>query len=249
VNEALRKWAHETIIWAGSANTNKSDRRGMTPEIIVNHIVEGSAEACISWFNDRSNKDSSAHFLVTKKGKVYQFVEIEKNAWSNGLKPEDTPKALSNIVKAKKGVNPNWYSISIEHEGTYTEAHGELTPEQLESSLLLHKFIIEYVKDSYNYTIPADREHIMPHSDIDPVRKPHCCGEKFQFDKIIGKLGGRTFLSEKVEPHWAEETIKKVQELGLMKGDELGNFDPDRACTRAELAQGLLNLYNIVPQK
>ena len=204
MEQYLQDWYKNNVKWAGSDKTNKSSRRGYAPEIIVNHITEGSAQSCINWFNSDRNTGSSAHFLVARDGRVYQFVAIEDNAWANGLNTSDIPKAKAAIVQGK-GVNPNWYSVSIEHEGIYAQTKGALTAEQLESTIMLHRYIIAYVKDKYNKVIPADRQHILGHFEIDPRNKPNCPGEKFPWDYLIVALNRK----ETVKLTW-KEIIRKV---------------------------------------
>ncbi len=104
--------------------------------------------------------------------------------WANGLKQYQYQYATASIVE-EQGVNPNWYSVSIEHEGVYTETWGKLTKEQLEASVWLHKYIIDYVKEHFGVEIPIDRDHILGHCEIDSIRKPFCPGEKFPFDLLI----------------------------------------------------------------
>jgi N-acetyl-anhydromuramyl-L-alanine amidase AmpD len=183
----LIDWYNDNVKFVGNECTNKSDRKGYKPEIIVDHISEGSDESCISWFTSKNNTKSSAHFLVAKDGKVYQFVDIERNAWANGLSEEAIPKALASIIRIKKA-NPNLYSVSIEHEGVYIQSHGTLTAEQIKSTIMLHRYISAYVEDKYGNAILFDREHILKHCEISPIAKPNCPGEKFPMDYIIVEL-------------------------------------------------------------
>ncbi len=225
---------NHTINFLGKEHTNKSSRKGHKPICIVNHITQGTKKSCINWFTSENNTVSSAHFLVAKDGSIYQFVPIEEMAWGNGLKQEAIQDAAAPLVK-EQGVNPNLYSISIEHEGFYEEAYGDLTMDQLKASIWLHDYIIRYVKEQYGFTIPADRKHILGHCDVDPVRKPHCPGDAFPYDQIIdgvNKLQG----AKDIEGHWAERDIKKVIETGILKGYPDGSFKPNQNITRAELA-------------
>lgn len=189
LEQLLQKWFAENVKFVGNEHTNKSTRLGYSPEIIVDHITEGTAQSCISWFTSSGNDVSSAHFLVAKDGKVYQFVNIDEMSWSNGLSKMAITKAPSDIVRQKE-LNPNLYSVGIEHEGVYASTRGSLSSKQLLATLMLHRYIIAYVKDRYNKEIPADRHHILGHYELDPVRKPHCPGEKFPFDYIIVDLNG-----------------------------------------------------------
>jgi N-acetyl-anhydromuramyl-L-alanine amidase AmpD len=245
MDKELQVWAQENILWAGTTKTNKSSREGHVPLVIVDHIVEGSREACIDWFNNEINKDSSAHFLVAKDGKVYQFMSIDYKAWSNGLKPEDIPHATAEIVK-QQNINPNFYTVSIEHEGLYSETKGKITAQQLASTKILHKFIIQYVKDAFDHDIVPSRDTIIGHYEINPIRRPNCPGEEYPFNEIIAFLRGvpteKTFTD--IDGHWAQDNITQAYNLGLVKGRGNNIFDPNSPVTRAEAATMLLSLYN-----
>jgi len=227
------------INFVGNSHTNFSSRKGHVPLIIVNHISEGSASSCINWFTTPNNKVSSTHFLVGKDGSIYQFVPIEEMAWGNGLKSEGIKSSKLKIIKEKE-VNPNLFSVSIEHEGIYHETKGALTKEQLDATIWLHGYIIQYVKDRYQTEIPINRDHILGHSDIDPTRKPHCPGEGFPYDAIINKLNG--FID--IHGHWAYEAINMLKSKGIMKGYVDNTFRPNNYVTRAELAVIIERILN-----
>ncbi len=233
------------IIWKGNQYTNKSLRRGHAPCIIVDHITEGTAASVISWFTGPSNNVSSAHFLVSKAGLIYQFVKIEDNAWANGISTSNLHIATASIVQ-EKGVNPNWYSVSIEHEGIYSETHGQLTNQQLEATIWLHGYIREYVKEKWNVDISADREHILGHYQINPIQKPHCPGDEYPFDTVISALNHQVTDEElsDIKGHWAEEYIKRGVEEGILHGYPDGLFKPDQYVTRAELATVIVRLLD-----
>jgi len=46
--------------------------------------------------------------------------------------------------------------------------------------------------------------------------------------------------------HWAYKDIEKLQKLGVVKGDEKGNFNPDKTVTRAEVSAMLSRLYDVI---
>ena len=46
--------------------------------------------------------------------------------------------------------------------------------------------------------------------------------------------------------HWAYKDIEKLNKLGVIKGDEKGNFNPDKPATRAEIAAMLSRLYDVI---
>jgi N-acetyl-anhydromuramyl-L-alanine amidase AmpD len=224
------------IKFVGNTNTNKSSRNNHIPEIIVNHISEGSISSLISWFTSPDNKISSAHFGVSKKGEIYQFVNIEDSAWANGLTNGIENATAEVVLKKGKNINPNWYSVSIEHEGVWAETKGKLTDEQLKATKWLHKYIIEYVYEKYGHRIEPSSKTIIGHYEIDKKQRPYCPGELFPFREIIDYLKLYYDLPFKdIKGHWAEELIKKAYEKGFVKGYPDGTFRPDQPVTRAEV--------------
>jgi len=227
----ILEWGKQNIKFVGNVNTNKSSRRGCIPQIIVNHISEGSMSSMISWFTSPNNDVSSAHFGVSKTGKIYQFVAIEDCAWANGL-TSGIENATAELVRQKgKSENPNWYSVSIEHEGVWSETKGALTPEQLEATKMLHLYIIEYVKQKYGHTIQPSRKTIIGHYEIDKKQRPNCPGQLFPFASIIKSL---TEPYYDIKGHWAESLIRQAIAEGWAKGYPDGTFQPDKPITRAE---------------
>ncbi len=227
----ILEWGKENIKFVGNSKINKSSRRGYIPQMIVNHISEGSISSMINWFTSPNNTGSSAHFGVSKKGEIYQFVKIEDCAWANGLTSGIENATAELVLKKGKDVSPNWYSVSIEHEGVWAETKGALTPEQLEATKMLHKYIIAYVKDKYGYEIEPSRKTIVGHFEIDKKERPNCPGQLFPFQEIID------FLTEPycdIKGHWAESLIRQAIAEGWAKGYPDGTFQPDKPMTRAE---------------
>lgn len=242
----LFRWGQDNITWAGNKETNKSSRGNYVPDVIVNHISEGSAESCISWFTTPNNRESSAHFLVSKSGEVFQFVEIEDKAWANGVVKKPHPDS---ILNKRFGVNPNWYTVSIEHEGVFAETKGELTKAQLEATILLHKYIIEYIRNKWKIDMPISNKHIIGHNVIDSVTRGDCPGKLFPFNVIISTLNNEPIVDQPDNSgdhigHWAEKDIKQAIELGIVKGREDGSIKPDDKITRAEVITMQIRLYN-----
>lgn len=181
------------IEFVGNKHTNKSSRNGNIPTVIVNHISSGTMRSMDSWFTTPSNKVSSAHFGISKEGKIHQYVKIEDMAWHAGLKMDGIKFSTAPIVK-EKDINPNLYSIGIEHEGT----DGDLTEKQLEASIWLHKFLASEVERIYKVKFKLDKKHVIGHFQVDPRRKPNCPGPKFPWTKLYDGLI-ETVKSEKKE--------------------------------------------------
>ncbi len=192
-------------------------RRGEKPILIVNHIIEGSYEGAISWFQNPESGVSS-HFAVSRDGRIAQFVELTDAAWANGT--NNNPHSsiyhgASKLESVRQNLeNANRYTVSIEHEGVYQTSHGALTEAQYKATLWLHRHIIEEVKRIYGNAIPIDREHIVGHVDITPIAKPFCPGEKFPFERLIKDLGQ---TKDGISP-WAKEAHEWVKEQGISDG-------------------------------
>lgn len=174
-----------SLVSRANEHTNSSSRDNHMPLIIVNHITSTmSFSSTDSWFRTSDNKKSSAHFVVSREGEIFQYVSIDKMAWANGIYVKQFKDVTSEVVIGKGKVNPNKYSVSIEHVGT----DGALTEAQFKASVWLHKYIQSYVCQKYNIFIPLDRKHIIGHYEIDPKNKPNCPGPQFPWVKLIEAL-------------------------------------------------------------
>ena len=122
----------------------------MKPEAIVVHIMDGSFAAGESVFADPSTR-KSAHYGISREGTVHQYVSEEDTAFHAGIVVNPTWKLL------KAGVNPNFYTVGIEHEGRAADAWPQA---QLSASAGLIAAIAE------RWKIPIDTEHIIRHHEI-----------------------------------------------------------------------------------
>ena len=115
-------------------DTNYSmDRLGNTIRGIVNHTMWGSLDGTDQWFHGRGN-EVSAHYGVGRDGRIFQWVEDQNKAYSNGLAYEDDGRPYvfgahgehiyvqpdRNVPFIKFAVdgriNANNMTLSIEHE-------------------------------------------------------------------------------------------------------------------------------------
>lgn len=183
------------IEWRPSPNYT-SGRKGKKIIAIVNHITAGLMPGCLNWLCNPKAK-ASAHYLVTRDGKIFQLVKDEDTAWHAGIVNKPSWKLYD-------GTNPNYYTIGIEHEGFPNE---ELTEAQYQATLWLHKQLIQ------KYNIPVDSEHIIGHYRIDSVRKANCPGPKFPWDRLFSDLQGD------------EEKVDKTKVV--FNGKELEGFIKD----------------------
>ena len=176
------------------ASPNCFSRNGWKPDMIVCHIAEGTYDGTIRWLCNPASQTSS-HFVVGKDGRIAQLVPLDQAAWCNGTSMAANDKryfgkSTLETVRERK-TNANYYTISIEHEGYWKDGHGKLTAAQQEASVGLIRYIRTEIKRLYGMEVPADREHIVGHYEINPITKPCCPGECFPFGEILEALGGQ----------------------------------------------------------
>ena len=135
-------------VWrpAASYNFTTSDREtSYDVRKIVIHVAEGSYSGTISWLENCAAQ-ASAHYVVSRKGRMAQCARDEDIAWHAGW--WDT----------------NTHSIGIEHAG-YIDNPEWFTRSMYHASARLSAWCCK------KYKIPIDRKHIIGHSEV-----PGCSG-------------------------------------------------------------------------
>lgn len=161
---------------------NKTFKTSQKWDVIVNHITEGLVPGIIGYM-EKQEAEISAHFLVTRKGNIYQFVDLEHGAWHCIKNKPSNP-----IVKSRTAP-VNLYSVGIEHEGKHALTKGRLTPEQYQATLELHKYIIEQFEATYKEPFLIDRNHIIGHFEVDTVnRDVSDPGKEFPWEELMTDL-------------------------------------------------------------
>ncbi len=145
-------------IWAG---------RRQQPIAIVCHIMAGTLAACDSWFSNPAAQ-ASANFGVGKDGTIHCYVDPQGRdaPYANGVlaKPDAAVQAL---LAQTGGTNPNYWSVSLEHEGQ----SGDTVPTaQLDASAHLAAWLIE------TFGIANDEAHLLGHYEFDAVNRSGCPG-------------------------------------------------------------------------
>ncbi len=147
-------------------------RAGFKPEAVVVHIMDGTLAGTDSHFANPAT-EVSAHYGIGQSGETHQYVDEADAAWHAGRVQNPTWSLL------KAGINPNRYTIGIEHEGNAGSAWSENMKQASAAR------IADICK---RWSIPIDREHIIGHYQIDGVRRPNCPA----YDKrIIDELAER----------------------------------------------------------
>jgi hypothetical protein len=138
---------YRNAVWRPAYRGNYTNAGRGAPQIdmIVIHVVQGSYSSAINWFQDpRTNV--SAHYVVSRKGRVAQCLHNEDIGWHAGNWP------------------CNKKSIGIEHAG-YVSNPRSFTRRMYRSSARLSAYL------SRRFNIPVDRRHIIGHNQV-----PGCPG-------------------------------------------------------------------------
>lgn len=161
--------------WIGCAPGNFQPGRppGFAPEAIVIHIIVGSLHSAGLHFNDPASV-VSAHYGVGKDGRVHQFVEEKDTAFHAGIVVNPSWALL------KPRVNPNYYTVGIEHEGYPDEPWGEA---QYEASAAL------VAEVAVRWDIPLIADHVIRHHQIRATKS--CPGTQVDIEQLLRRARGR----------------------------------------------------------
>jgi N-acetylmuramoyl-L-alanine amidase CwlA len=160
------------IQWIGCPDANFHHGRpfGLRPEAIVVHIMDGSFAAGESVFRDPTTQ-KSAHYGISKAGEVHQYVDENDTAFHAGIVVNPTWPLL------KPRVNPNFYTIGIEHEGRA----GDMWPEaQLAASAALIGQI------AARWKVALDELHVIRHHQIRASKT--CPGNWLQIGMLLKRV-------------------------------------------------------------
>jgi hypothetical protein len=166
----------KTFVGCAPVNFRTGRPAGFKPEAIVIHIGEGSLRSIDMQFHD-PNARVSAHYCVSKSGDIHQYVDekdtafhagtIDKPDWT-GLKPGNAPGTF---------INPNFYTIGIEHEGFADDPWPDT---QLATSAALVGEIAQ------RWSIPLDQGHVIRHHQIRFLKS--CPGNVITIPTILARV-------------------------------------------------------------
>jgi hypothetical protein len=170
--------------WAG--------RNGYQPIALVNHRMVGYLPGTDATFLN-PDRDVSAHFGIgyrTAGGPVRlsQYVDLSDSAWANGNYDPSGGWPLVKKTSTGTVINPNYYTISIEHEdggpndGVVTQAVKDascwLQTILLTGDVDLMRYVGIQIRDSATAaalkTIIPAKETIIDHNRISGSLKPYC---------------------------------------------------------------------------
>lgn len=151
---------YKRAIWrpAHKGNYTNANRDRSRINKLVVHVAQGSYSGTISWFKDR-RANVSAHYVLSRNGKVAQCVRDADIAWHAG----------------------NWrynkVSIGIEHEG-YADRRKTWSDAMYHASARLAAHL------SKRHNIPLDRRHVLEHRWV-PGTDHYCPGRYFNYRRYL----------------------------------------------------------------
>src|SRR5437660_10481344 len=90
--------------------TKSMDRQGHRITHIVNHGTAGGSSARdVANYFATSDVPASAHFVIGADGTIVQGIPVTNAAWGNGI------ITAGHAPWLREDVNPNLYTVSIEH--------------------------------------------------------------------------------------------------------------------------------------
>ena len=161
-------------------NTNFTAGRGGQKMIaVVLHIAAGNLEGVYQWFNNPASK-VSAHFCVGKDGTIDQYVSVNDTAYANGLAWQngEWQNALGKKVTPTwqdiiPQINPNRYTVSIEHEGfpqdTWTPAMHAA-----------NNRLLVWLAEQFELAL-VPQHSLIGHGEINPLDKANCPGPHVEY--------------------------------------------------------------------
>lgn len=154
------------IVYVGTNGQNISPG-ALKPQAVVMHVMQGTLHACDAWFANPAAQ-ASANYGVGRDGTIHCYVDPDSGswAWANGL-INNPDASVQKLLAANPGINPNRYTIAIEHEGW---SGTPLTPQQLDASAHLCAWLLD------RYGIPFDEDHLLGHYEFDSVTRAGCPG-------------------------------------------------------------------------
>jgi len=186
-------------------------RRDVTDMIVIHHTgendIDASAEQIHGWHLNNGWAGCGYHFVIRKDGTI----ERGRPEWAIG----------------SHAYGENSHTLGIHLSGDFQQA--EPTSEQVEKLAILLANLCE------DYDIPIDRKHIVGHGELMATSCPGANLQALLDDGTItgkanwyrygGESEGETmerFNTVDECPEWAQPTIQKMIDKGLLNGNSEG---------------------------
>ena len=149
-------------------------------EAVVIHLIDGSIQdADAAFTNNARTHPRSAHYVVSRTGEVRQYVDEDDTAFHAGNVVTPTWAGLKKGPDGKD-INPNFYTIGIEHEG---RANDDWPDAMYTASAGLLRAIAE----RHPQLRPLSRANVVLHRDIRGDRT--CPGHVADLTRLLALAG------------------------------------------------------------
>lgn len=201
-------------------------RAGLAIRAVCIHIAQGSYIGSVDWLTKTASGVSS-HFMVAKDGRITQMVNLFDTAYANGLSwstlrnswiDPDGNAVKPSWIGLKVPINPNYTTVSVEHEGFTGEPW---TPAMYDADRKILLYIQSQTPLSY---IPHDT--LIGHNEISPLSRANCPGTGVDFAKMIEPDYAALWGPHYAYHHeWGIETAWRpvAATLGEAQSDETGD--------------------------
>ena len=155
------------------------------PQIVTFHIQDGRGDA---WEYFRT-VDADCTIWNKRTGECQRFLFDTDEPWTNGFynKPDMSNDVIRNLVE--NNIRSNLVALTIEHQGKPVDG---FTDAQIQSDIEITAYWC------VAWGIPADRDHLILHSDLDSVNRSRCPGSEFPIDFIISEV--RKLVNQIIPP-------------------------------------------------
>jgi N-acetylmuramoyl-L-alanine amidase len=171
-----------TQVNCAKANFRKGRPAHFEVEAIVIHLIDGDQAAADATFEDEKlTERRSAHYSISQKGEIHQYMAEEDTAYHAGVVHKPTWRGLRRDANGTF-VNPNFYTIGIEHEG---RANDPWSDAMYEASAEL----IDGIASRHPKLSTLTRANVIHHREIRSNKM--CPGTKADLGRLIRMAGGR----------------------------------------------------------
>lgn len=195
---------------------------------IHNTANDASAANEISYMLGNS-ESTSYHFAVDDK-EIIQAIPLDRNAWHAG-----------------DGNGPgNRKHIAVEI--CYSKSGGP----RFEAAMKNAAWLTASLMKSYGFDISAVKKHQDFSGKHCPQRILDDYGWDYFLGLVLGELNGEVSELAKfpdIKDSWAADVIDELADMGIVQGDQDGNFRPDDFATRAEVAVMVRNAIKYITGK
>jgi N-acetyl-anhydromuramyl-L-alanine amidase AmpD len=167
----------------------------------------------------------SAHLFVNKDGSCKQYVSVNDSAWANGASQiagqwydPNGHKITPRWHGMRPGVNPNRYTVSMEHQGNYADPW---TAPMFNATVAIMKWLAP-IKGVAWWVVG---QNLIGHGDISPIDKANCPGPHCNFQALALAANARRMVATTDAPIYETPAVnpKRVALAGaalLRQGTE-----------------------------